>query len=126
APLSRGLIEGMASITVTTSHGQARAFETGTAALDVLKASGALNAQVVAAKVDGRVVDLSHRLHADGAVHRISTDSPERTAGQPRRYRVALPSGRVRRSLSRPTRARHRTDQSLQAHQPCGRVLARR
>jgi len=66
----------MASITVKTPDGEQRQIEAGTPVFEVLKACGALNPQVVAARVGDHVVDLSWPLLADAAVLPVAIDSP--------------------------------------------------
>jgi len=65
----------MTSITVTAPDGVPRTVEPGARALDVLKAAGVLNNQVVAARVNGRVVDLARPLVEDGDVAPVAADS---------------------------------------------------
>ncbi len=67
----------MATVTVTTSDGAARGVEAGTSVRDVLKAAGLLNRQVVAAKVNDRVVDLSRGVAESCAVAPVLAESPE-------------------------------------------------
>ena len=67
----------MATITVTTPDGVPHAVESGTQAFEVLKGSGILNNQVVAVKVNDRVVDLSRPLTEDCAVTPVPAESPE-------------------------------------------------
>ena len=67
----------MATITVTTTDGAQRAAQAGASALHVLKESGSFNRHVIAAKVDGRVVDLSTPITQDCAVASVTIDSPE-------------------------------------------------
>src|SRR5713101_4857463 len=66
----------MATITVTTPDGAQHTVDAGTPVLAVLKASGSLNNQVVAAQVNGRVVDLSRPLVEDSTVAPVPIDSP--------------------------------------------------
>lgn len=67
----------MATIAVRIAGTEARQVDAGASVLDVLKGAGMLNAQVLAAKVDGMVVDLSRTLGADCELLPISVDSPE-------------------------------------------------
>src|SRR5438874_3165173 len=67
----------MATITVTVPSGEPLRVDPGTTVLDVLKTAGSLNGQVVAARVNDRVVDLSRVLSEDCAVSAVSLDSPE-------------------------------------------------
>jgi len=67
----------MAMISITTPDGEQRRIEAGTTVLEVLKAAGALNNQVVAAKVNDRVADLSRPLSDDGTLAAVPADSPE-------------------------------------------------
>jgi threonyl-tRNA synthetase len=67
----------MTSITVTAPDGVPRTVEPGARALDVLKAAGVLNNQVVAARVNGRVVDLARPLVEDGDVAPVAADSAD-------------------------------------------------
>jgi threonyl-tRNA synthetase len=67
----------MASITVTTADGAQRRAETGTPVIDILKGAGGYNRQVLAAKVDGRIVDLSTQLSDDCSLAPVSVDSSE-------------------------------------------------
>src|SRR5574337_2083162 len=67
----------MATITVTTNDGAQCQAQCGASALDALKALGRFNRHVIAARVDGRVVDLAAPLTQDCAVVPISVDSPE-------------------------------------------------
>src|SRR5882724_221873 len=67
----------MATITVTTADGGQHTIEAGTRALDLLKASGTLNNQIVAAKVNGGVVDLGRQLLEDCTVAPVAVDSPD-------------------------------------------------
>jgi threonyl-tRNA synthetase len=67
----------MATITVTTPDGAQQSVEAGTPVLAVLKASGSLNNQVVAALVNGRVVDLSRPLVEDATVASVPIESPQ-------------------------------------------------
>jgi len=66
-----------ASIAVTTADGQTRRMAAGTTARDALQACGQLDAEVIAAKVDGRVVDLSRPLVSDCRIAAVRADSPE-------------------------------------------------
>src|ERR1700687_5089096 len=65
----------MATIIVTTPDGEQRRTETGTTILDLLKAAGALNNQVVAAKINDRIVDLSRPLSEDCTIAAVPADS---------------------------------------------------
>ncbi len=65
----------MASITVTTADGVQKQVEAGTRVLDILKESGALGKQVVAATVNERTVDLSRPLTEDCVVAPVTIDS---------------------------------------------------
>jgi threonyl-tRNA synthetase len=67
----------MSEIKVTTPDGVARKVERGTRALDVLKAAGELNNQVVAAKADGRLIDLGRSLESDCTLSAVLIDSLE-------------------------------------------------
>jgi threonyl-tRNA synthetase len=72
----------MATITVTLPSGEPHSggpqhVEAGTTVLDVLKAAGRMNGQVVAARVNDSVVDLSRPLSEDCAVSPVAADSPE-------------------------------------------------
>jgi len=67
----------MATITVTTTEGAPHHAQSGATVLEVLKESGRFNRHVIAAKVDGRVVDLSAHLTQDCTVSPITNDSPE-------------------------------------------------
>ena len=66
----------MANITVTTPDGAQHQVDTGTPVFQVLKASGALGKQAVAATVNGRTVDLSRPLTEDSSVAAVPVDSP--------------------------------------------------
>jgi len=67
----------MTSITVTTPDGIPKTVEHGIRALDVLKAASVLNNQVVAARVNGRVVDLARPLVEDGEVAPVAAESAD-------------------------------------------------
>ena len=67
----------MATIAVTVPDAGVQHVEAGTAALDVLKAAGALNGQVLAARVNDRVVDLSRPLREDCTVGPVAADSSD-------------------------------------------------
>jgi threonyl-tRNA synthetase len=67
----------MANITVTTSDGGQRQVEVGSPAIDVLKRAGGHNRQVLAAKVNGRIVDLSSEISEDCTLAPVSVDSSE-------------------------------------------------
>jgi len=71
------MTEPTATIVVTTPDGAAHRVDAGTRALDVLKAAGSLNKLIVAAKVGGRVVDLSRHLVDDCTVAPVAIDSTE-------------------------------------------------
>jgi threonyl-tRNA synthetase len=66
----------MATVAVTTPDGALHHVEAGTRALDVLKAAGVLNNQVLAAQVNDRVVDLARPLTEDCRVAPVAADSP--------------------------------------------------
>jgi threonyl-tRNA synthetase len=68
--------EEMAMLAVTTPDGAVHHVAPGTRALDVLKAAGALNNQVIAAQVDDGVVDLARPLTADCRIAPVAADSP--------------------------------------------------
>ncbi len=65
----------MSTIAVKMPDGAARQVAARTRALDVLKEAGLLNNQVIAAKVDDRVVDLSRGLDSDCLLSPILVDS---------------------------------------------------
>jgi threonyl-tRNA synthetase len=67
----------MSSVKVTTPEGPEFSVEAGTPVLDVLKRSGGLNGRVVAAKMDGRVVDLSRAVSQDSTLTAVLAESPE-------------------------------------------------
>jgi threonyl-tRNA synthetase len=67
----------MATISVTLSGADTQRIDAGTPVLEVLKAAGSMNSQVVAARVNDHVVDLSRPLSDDCAVSPIVVDSPE-------------------------------------------------
>jgi len=67
----------MASITVTMPDGAKRQVEIGTPVAEVLKSLGSYNRQVVAAKVNGRIVDLSTQICEDCGVAPVNVESPE-------------------------------------------------
>jgi len=67
----------MATIIVTTPDGVQRSVETGTPAVDVLKGAGSFNRQIIAARADGRTVDLSTPLSQDCTLAPVAVDSPE-------------------------------------------------
>jgi threonyl-tRNA synthetase len=67
----------MASVTVTISDGAQRQVEVGTPAAEVLKCAGGHNRHVLAAKVNGRVVDLSSAISEDCSLAPVSIDSPD-------------------------------------------------
>src|SRR5438876_1049880 len=64
------------TVTVTTPDGVKHSVEAGTPVLAVLKTSGSLTNQVVAAQVNGCVVDLSRPLTEDCTVAPVVIDSP--------------------------------------------------
>lgn len=66
----------MSTVTVTTTDGAQHRVEMGTPVADVLKASGTLNRQVIAAKVNGRLVDLWRSLSEDGSIEPVLVESP--------------------------------------------------
>jgi threonyl-tRNA synthetase len=66
----------MATVAVTTPDGALHHVEAGTRVLDVLKAAGVLNNQVLAAQVNDRVVDLARPLTDDCRVAPVAADSP--------------------------------------------------
>ncbi len=67
----------MESIGVTMPDESSHSSAPGTTVIDLLKRAGRFNRHVVAAKVDGRVVDLSRTLSADCSVVPVDLDSPE-------------------------------------------------
>ncbi len=67
----------MESISVTMPDESSHSSAPGTTVIDLLKRAGRFNRHVVAAKVDGRVVDLSRTLSADCSVVPVDLDSPE-------------------------------------------------
>ena len=67
----------MATITVTiASAGAQRQVDAGTSVYEVLKAAGAIHKQVLAATVNGNLVDLSYSLVDDCTVTAVPVDSP--------------------------------------------------
>jgi threonyl-tRNA synthetase len=67
-------------ITVTLSDGRRVEVDTGTTARDALRAGGARNLRdVVAARIDGRVIDLSRPLAQSCGVESVTADSPDGT-----------------------------------------------
>jgi threonyl-tRNA synthetase len=69
-------LQSMAQITVS-ANGAHQTLETGTTARDALKALGLYRRDVVAARVGGRIVDLSCPLGEDAEVAPVAADSPE-------------------------------------------------
>lgn len=68
----------MTNIRVTLPDGSSREFEAGVTAAQVAEAIGQkLAKDAVAAVVDGRLVDLSHRLDHDASVRILTADTPE-------------------------------------------------
>ncbi len=68
----------MANIHVTLPDGSVKEFPQGVSVLDVARAIGPRLAQeALAAKVDGRLVDLTHRLESDSPVEIITPASPQ-------------------------------------------------
>jgi threonyl-tRNA synthetase len=68
----------MPSILITFPDGTSKEFPQGVTALEVAKSLGPrLAAEAVAAKVDGRLVDLSFPIESDGPVEIIAPPSPE-------------------------------------------------
>jgi threonyl-tRNA synthetase len=68
----------MSHVTVTLPDGSTRNVAAGTAAGDVAVAvSPRLASAALAAAVNGRVVDLSHRLEEDATIRFVTSDSPE-------------------------------------------------
>ncbi|PDO11476.1 MAG: threonine--tRNA ligase [Candidatus Reconcilbacillus cellulovorans] len=68
----------MTNIRVTLPDGSSREFEAGVTAAEVAEAIGRkLAKDAVAAVVDGRLVDLSHRLDRDASVRILTADTPE-------------------------------------------------
>jgi len=67
----------MATITVTIPGAEAQHVETGSPVLDALKAAGSMNGQVVAARLNDRVVDLSRPVVEDSNAAPVTVDSPE-------------------------------------------------
>ncbi len=68
----------MPSVRVTFPDGATKEFPQGTTALEVAKSVGPrLAADALAAKVDGRLVDLSHRIQSDAPIQFVTPSSPE-------------------------------------------------
>ncbi len=68
----------MANVQITFPDGATKEFPQGITALEVAKSIGPrLAADSLAAKVDGRLVDLSHRIEANASVQFITPSSPE-------------------------------------------------
>jgi len=67
----------MALIAVNITGATTEQVEAGTSALDALKAAGMLNNQIVAASVDGQLVDLARPLSGDCSLAAVTMDSPE-------------------------------------------------
>lgn len=68
----------MANVQITFPDGATKEFPQGITALEVAKSIGPrLAADSLAAKVDGRLVDLSHRIEAGASVQFITPSSPE-------------------------------------------------
>jgi threonyl-tRNA synthetase len=68
----------MANIKVTFPDGASKEFPQGITALEVAKSIGPrLAADALAAKVDGRLVDLNYRLESDAPIQFITPNSPE-------------------------------------------------
>jgi threonyl-tRNA synthetase len=65
----------MSTIAVKTPDGGVRQVAARTRALDVLKEAGLLNNQVIAAKIDDRIVDLSRQLDSDCTLSPVVVDS---------------------------------------------------
>ncbi len=66
----------MATVAVTTPDGAVHHVEAGTRALDVLKAAGVLNNQVLAAQANDQVIDLGRPLSEDCRLAPVAADSP--------------------------------------------------
>lgn len=69
----------MADLRVTTPDGREHRIAAGTRAFEVLKEAGLLGKTVIAAAIDGRPIDLSRPLTADGMLQPIEAASPEGT-----------------------------------------------
>ena len=68
----------MAKVQITFPDGAAKEFPQGITALEVAKSIGPrLASDSLAAKVDGRLVDLSHRIEAGASIQFITPSSPE-------------------------------------------------
>ena len=68
----------MANVQITFPDGATKEFPQGITALEVAKSIGPrLAADSLAAKVDGRLVDLSHRIEANASIQFITPSSPE-------------------------------------------------
>ncbi|MHB8653307.1 MAG: threonine--tRNA ligase [Terriglobia bacterium] len=68
----------MANVQITFPDGATKEFPQGITALEVAKSIGPrLAADSLAAKVDGRLVDLSHRIEAGASIQFITPSSPE-------------------------------------------------
>lgn len=66
----------MSTVKINAPGGRELSVESGTRVLDVLKQSG-VNGRIVAAKVDDRIVDLSHPLSNDATVAPVLAESSE-------------------------------------------------
>jgi threonyl-tRNA synthetase len=69
--------QNAASIQVTLPDGSARETKAGTPALEVLKGAGLLGKEVVAARTDGRLIDLAAPLLEDCSVTPVSVNGPQ-------------------------------------------------
>jgi threonyl-tRNA synthetase len=67
----------MATITITVPDAAPQQVARGTRVGEVLKAAGALSAQIIAARVNDRLLDLSRPLNEDAIVEPVSVDSPD-------------------------------------------------
>jgi len=67
----------MARIAVEITGATSQEVEAGTSVLDVLKGAGVLNGQVLAARVDGKVVDLSRSLNESCQIEPVIADSTD-------------------------------------------------
>jgi threonyl-tRNA synthetase len=67
----------MATITITVPDATPQQVARGTRVGEVLKAAGALSAQIIAARVNDRLLDLSRPLNEDAIVEPVSVDSPD-------------------------------------------------
>ncbi len=67
----------MASIRVTTPDGAAHEAESGSRAFEILKQAGLLDKTAIAARIDGRLVDLSRPITADATLEPVLADSPD-------------------------------------------------